>query len=204
MAVALVAVRASDLSFVSSWQVPASQQGIDSDFGSTATLFAATINSVLHQMVGLLNKNGIYYAFDRSSISSGPLWQVQLAAPATNMENNVSSSAWDSSQLYISAASTTINGSSCAGSIRALNPASGAFNWEDCLSADVLGPVTAEPGEAEVGTGTSFILVDTQTGAQLFSFQDTGTGSQFMGPGSIASGVLYHGNTDGYLYAFGL
>ncbi len=60
------------------------------------------------------------------------------------------------------------------------------------------------PGVAEVGSGTSFILVDTQTGAQLFNFQDTGIGSQFMGPGTIAHGVLYHGNTDGYLYAFGL
>jgi polyvinyl alcohol dehydrogenase (cytochrome) len=204
MAVALVAVRASDLSFVSSWQVPSSQQGNDSDFGSTATLFTATIKGIVHQMVGLLNKNGIYYAFDRNALSNGPLWQVQLAAPAMDMENNVSSSAWDGSQLYISAASTTIHGSSCAGSIRALKPASGAFNWEDCLSADVLGPVTAVPGVAEVGSGTSFILVDTQTGAQLFNFQDTGAGSQFMGPGSIANGVLYHGNTDGYLYAFGL
>jgi len=204
MAIALVAVRASDLSFVSSWQVPSSQQGNDSDFGSTATLFTATISSVLHQMVGLLNKNGIYYAFDRSTIGKGPLWQVRLAAPATDAENNVSSSAWDGSQLYISAASTTIHGSLCAGSLRALKPASGAFNWEDCLSADVLGPVTAVPGVAEVGSGTSFILVGTQTGTQLFSFHDTSTGSQFIGPGSIANGVLYHGNIDGYLYAFGL
>jgi outer membrane protein assembly factor BamB len=125
----------------------------------------------VHQMVGLLNKNGIYYAFDRTTISAGPLWQVQLATPATNLENNVSSSAWDGSQLYISAASTTINGSTCAGSLRALNPASGAFNWEDCLAADVLGPVTVVPGVAEVGSGTSFILIDTQTGNQLFSFQ---------------------------------
>jgi polyvinyl alcohol dehydrogenase (cytochrome) len=204
LAVALVAVHASDLSLVSSWQVPASQQTSDSDFGSTATLFTATISGVVHQMVGLLNKNGIYYAFDRTTISTGPLWQVQLAAPAADMENNVSSSAWDGNQLYIAAASTTINGSSCAGSLRALNPASGAFNWQACLSADVFGPVTAVPGVAEVGSGTSFVLVDTQTGAQLFSFQDTSTGSQFMGPGSIAHGVLYHGNNDGYLYAFGL
>ena len=85
-----------------------------------------------------------------------------------------------------------------------MNPASGAFNWEDCLSADVLGPVTAVPGVAEVGSGTAFILVGTQTGTQLFSFHDTGTGSQFIGPGSIANGVLYHVNIDGYLYAFGL
>jgi polyvinyl alcohol dehydrogenase (cytochrome) len=204
MAVALVALRATDLSFVSSWQIPSSQQSTDGDFGSTATLFTATISGVVHQMVGLLNKNGIYYAFDRTTISAGPLWQVQLATPATNFENNVSSSAWDGSQLYISAASTTINGSMCAGSLRALNPASGAFNWEDCLAADVLGPVTAVPGVAEVGSGTSFILIDTQTGNQLFSFQDTSTGSQFMGPGSISGGVLYQGNADDYLYAFGL
>src|SRR5438876_3932441 len=55
MAVALVALRTTDLSFVSSWQIPLAQQSPDGDFGSTATLFKTTIGGVLHQMVGLLN-----------------------------------------------------------------------------------------------------------------------------------------------------
>jgi hypothetical protein len=154
-------------------------------------------------MVGLLNKNGIYYAFDRNNISAGPLWQVPLAAPAANGENNVSSAAWDGTNLYAAAASTQINGTTCTGSLRALNPASGNFIWSDCFTSDIFGPVTAVPGLAEVGSGTSIILVATTNGNQLFNFQDTNANSQFEGPGTISNGMLYHGNTDGYLYAIG-
>src|SRR5215475_4095399 len=68
------------LNVLSSWQLPANQRPTrDSDFGSTPTLFTARIGGVVHQMLGLQNKNGVYYAFDRSAISSGPLWQRQMA-----------------------------------------------------------------------------------------------------------------------------
>jgi hypothetical protein len=71
----------SALNLLSSWHVPSSQQpNNDSDFGSTPTLFTAMISSSVDQMVGLQNKNGIYYAFDRSAISSGPLWQKRMSA----------------------------------------------------------------------------------------------------------------------------
>ena len=63
---------------VSARQVPAKQQKVDSDFGSTPTLFVASISGITRQMIGLQNKNGIYYAFDRSTISSGPLWQKRI------------------------------------------------------------------------------------------------------------------------------
>ena len=100
-------------------------------------------------------------------MSAGPLWQVQLAAPAANGENNVASSAWDGARLYEAAGSTTINGATCAGSLRALDPASGVFRWQDCLTADVLAPVTVVQGLAEIGSGTSFMLVNTKTGKQF-------------------------------------
>jgi outer membrane protein assembly factor BamB len=206
MADALVALRATDLSLVGSWQVPPSQRIIDGDFGATPTLFSATIGGISHNMIGLINKNGIYYAFDRTQMSAGPLWQKRLAAPALqgdSGENNISSSAWDGTSLYVSAAATTINGKSCQGSLRALNPASGAFRWQDCLSQNALDPVIAVRGLAEVGDGTSLIMVNTSTGARLFTFQDTNATSNFWGPGSISNGVLYQGNKDGKLYAFG-
>jgi polyvinyl alcohol dehydrogenase (cytochrome) len=200
-----VAVHASDLSLVGSWQVPASQALTDGDFGSTPTFFKATISGKLHQMVGLLNKNGIYYAFDRSNISAGPLWQDTLAQPAGSEAggNNVASSAWDGTNLYAAAAITTINGKSCSGSLRALNPATGAFIWQDCFNTDIYSPVTMVPGLASVASGTSFYIVNAKTGKQLFSFQDTNSKSFFEGPSSISNGQLYQGNNDGYLYAFG-
>ena len=204
MADAVVALSTTDLSLVASWQIPASQQITDGDFGATPTLFTATIGTVMHKMVGLLNKNGIYYAFDRTNISAGPLWQKQLAAPASPYENNVSSSAWDGTSLYVSAAKTTINRKSCQGSLRALNPASGAFLWQDCLSSNALDPVIAVPGLAEIGAGTSLLVVNTATGKSLYTFKDPNASSNFWGPGSISNGVLYAGNKDGKLYAFGM
>jgi len=46
----IVELNASDLSYVSSWQIPSTKSG--NDFRSTPTLFPATINGTLHQMVG--------------------------------------------------------------------------------------------------------------------------------------------------------
>jgi outer membrane protein assembly factor BamB len=204
MADAVVAVNATDLSLVSSWQVPRSQQTTDGDFGATPTLFNATIAGSVHKMVGMINKNGIYYALDRTNISAGPLWQKQLAAPASPYENNISSSAWDGTRLYVSAAATTINGKKCKGSLRALNPASGAFTWQVCLSQNALDPVIAVPGLAEIGDGTSLMIVNASTGVRLFAFQDTNANSNFWGTDSISNGVLYAANKDGKLYAFGM
>ena len=202
---ALVALHASDLSLVGFWQIPLPQQVGDGDFGSTPTLFKATIQGTVHQMIGLINKNGVYYAFDRTNISAGPLWEDQLAAPISmrGTGNNISSSAWDGSTLYAAAAVTTINGMSCSGSIRAINPADGSYLWQVCLSHNVQDPVTAVPGLVELGSGMNMFIFDAKTGNQLFSFQDTNKNSIFNGPGSISNGVLYQGNADGILYAFG-
>ena len=202
MADALLALSTTDLSLVSSWQIPKTQQITDGDFGATPTLFTATIGGVMHPMVGLINKNGVYYAFDRADIGTGPLWQKTLAAPASAGENNISSSAWDGTSLYVSAARTTINGTSCKGSLRALNPASGVFLWQDCLSQNALDPVIAVPGLAEIGDGPSLMVVNTSTGKRLYTFKDANATANFWGPGSISNGVLYADNKDGKLYAF--
>jgi len=182
---------------IGSWQVPASEIISDGDFGSTPTLFQATINGILHEMVGLENKNGIYYAFDRSNISAGPLWESRLA---TIPGPSQSSSAWDGTSLYVSAGTSTINGKSCAGSLNALNPATGTPIWRDCLNYDAFAPVTVVPGLAELAAGNNIIIVDTTNGNILFDyFQKT----NFLGPGSISNGVLYQANMAGQMYAFG-
>ncbi len=196
---ALIELKAVNLKFVAAWQVPTSEIIFDGDFGSSPTLFSATIGGVFHNMVGLVNKNGIYYAFDRTTISAGPLWQVRLA---TNPGPSLSSSAWDGTTLYVAAATTTIGSTNCTGSLRALDPASGTFLWEDCLNFDPIGPVTGVPGLVELGVGTSIMIFDTTNGNQRFNYSDTSANSDFEGPGTISNGVLYHGNLDGNLYAF--
>ena len=202
MTEAVIALSATDLSLLGSWQVPKVQQLKDGDFGASPTLFSATIGGIAYQMIGLINKNGIYYAFDRTNVSAGPLWQVQLAKANPN-GLNISSSAWDSTTLYVAAAHTTINGTSCNGSLRALEPASGSFLWQDCLMVNAPAPVITVPGLAVVGVGISLLIVDSSTGNPLFTFRDINAGSKFYGPASISNGVLYIGNADGRLYAFG-
>lgn len=201
MAPAVIALNATNLSLIGSWQVPANQQIPDSDFGATPTLFSATIGGTLHQMLGVINKNGTYYAFDRTNISAGPLWQDQLAAPSS-IGQNVSSSAWDGTNLYV-AASRTTKGTTCGGTLQALNPATGAIIWQDCLSQSGPDPVIAVPGLVEFGWGNTMMLVNSATGATLFTYQDTARGSTFLAPASISNGVLYVGNADGTFYAFG-
>ncbi len=196
----LVELNAADLSVISSWQVPPSQLPGDSDFGSTPTLFQATINSVVHQMVGVVNKNGIYYALDRAHISAGPVWQDRLSSG----NKSLSPSAWDGTKLYVGNSATTINGKTCTGSVRALNPATGAALWGYCAPGKVVGAITLVPGLIIMGADTRLVVLDATTGQKLFLYADPTSGSKFWGAASVSNGVLYMGNLDGNLYAFGL
>lgn len=130
------------LTLLSRWQIPASQlMSKDSDFGSTPTLFTARISGVVRHMVGVPNKDGIYYAFARSAISKGPLWHRRISdggeCPQCG-KAEISPSAWDGHHLFVGGGKTTIRGVTCAGSIRALRPSTGRAAWVHCLQT---GPV---------------------------------------------------------------
>jgi polyvinyl alcohol dehydrogenase (cytochrome) len=204
---AVVELSASSLALIGSWQVPISQQVTDGDFGSTPTLFQATINGSLQQLLGVANKNGIYYALVRGHLGQGPVWQATIAIGGdcpTCGNGSISPSAWDGSTLYAAGGNTTINGVSCQGSLRALNPATGAFLWQDCLTTGpVLGAITAVPKLAVVGAGPDVYVFPT-TGQAKPLFTATGSsGATFYGGASVSNGVLYVGDTNGKLYAFG-
>ena len=204
-AVAIIELNASNLAFIGSWQVPASQQVLDSDFGSTPTLFQATIGGSSQRLVGVANKNGVYYAFVLGQLGQGPVWQATIAVGGECPQcgqGSISPSAWDGSTLYAAGGNTTIHGKSCQGSLRALNPATGAFLWQDCLTAGpVLAAVTAVPGVAVVGAGPDLVAIATASGNTLFTSTDS-SGATFYGGASISNGVLYVGDTNGNLYAF--
>jgi outer membrane protein assembly factor BamB len=55
-----------------------------------------------------------------------------------------------------------------------------------------------------VGEGTYVIVVNASTSATIFRFNDTTSGSTFFASSSISNGMMYMGNADGHLYAFGL
>jgi outer membrane protein assembly factor BamB len=203
----LVELNATDLSFVDSWIVPVSEAVNDGDFGSTPTLFQATISGVQHMMVGLVNKNGIFYAFDRANISGGPLWETRISVGGASPENgqgSISSSADDGTTLYVAGGNTTIQGVACGGSLQALDANSGTILWQLCLKKPVLAPVMAAPGLVIVGFGHFLNVVNAATGTVLFNFRDSDSTSKFWGAATVSNGVLYIGTKNGTLYAFGL
>jgi len=204
----LVELRASDLSFVDYWKIPQSECVIDCDFGATPTLFTATIDGAKRSMIGLAHKNGTYYAFIRDAISDGPVWAANIAGGGSDPEDgdgSISPSAWDGNRLYVAGGGTSINGNYCRGSVRALDPATGNFLWEHCLAnGPVLAPVTVIPDIVVVEEGPTMDIISAASGKTLFTYTDSNNGSVFGGAASIANGVLYVGNFDGNLYAFGL
>lgn len=205
-AVGVLKLRASDLTYESSWQIPLTQRKVpDADFGTTPALFTATINGSVHQMVGAAHKNGIFYALDREALSNGPLWTAQIAITGNCPECGQGSISpavdWGGGMLYVAGGKTTINGKACGGSLRALNPSNGSFIWQDCLPGAILGAITDLTTEvAAVVDGSALTLVNSKTGAILFN----NTANAYYGSPSICNGVLYVGSTAGSLYAFGI
>ena len=201
MAPAIIEVRASDLSLLGSWTVPVAQQTCcgDGDWAATPTLFSGVIGGQSQPMVGSINKNGVFYAFERDALSSGPVWSTRIATGGENPTSgtgDIAPAAWDGTRLYVGGDSTN----SCAGTVNALNPSNGVFIWQHCFSeGPVLGAVTVTSGGVvAVGEGTNIAVVSAATGASLFTY--TGVGP-FWGPPSIVGGSLYEGDMSGNLYA---
>jgi polyvinyl alcohol dehydrogenase (cytochrome) len=203
----LLVLDTTNLSYVASWQVPPNQViSADSDFGSVPTLFTATINGTVRSLVGVANKNGTFYAFDRAHVSSGPIWQKVVAlAPGGPQSGggSIAPAVWDGQTLYVAGGNTKIGGASCKGSVRALNPASGAFKWERCLTGPVLGSLAAVPGVVVVPSGSSIIALNMSTGKTIFTYHDT-SNKVYWAPASIANGHLFAANMDSSLVALGL
>jgi hypothetical protein len=107
----------------------------DKDFGSSPTLFAATLNGAFNFMVGACNKNGVYYAWRSSNLAAGPVWHDQVGNTSREPDMCITSSAFDyqREKLYIAANSTTINGKKVAASVRQVDPATGAYGWQTAL-----------------------------------------------------------------------
>jgi polyvinyl alcohol dehydrogenase (cytochrome) len=202
LAPAIVKLRASDLTVLSSWTVPqAAQTAGDPDFGTTPVLFTATINGVSRSLVGALDKNGIFYAWDRSNLAAGPVWQSTVASPSGS-PRSIASAAWDGTRLYVAAGGVTLNGTSFFGNISALAPATGAFLWRTGVTGFMSAGVTVVPGVLiePYGAGGNLLFLDSATGNTLRRYS---LKNRADGEATVYNGNIYVSDDKGNLVALG-
>lgn len=193
---AMVALDANTLALEGAWQVPLDQQVSDNDWGNTPTLIGGGL-------VVATNKNGVVYAFQRSNISAGPVWQSKIAngGPCPNCgDGSVSSDAFDGSRLYAGGAEITSGGTTYPGSITAFNPTTGQVIWDDDLQGYVIPALTADNGLLIAGVGNNVMVFNAATGGTLFNYATEGS---VYSPASVSGGMIYIGSQDGNIYAFG-
>jgi outer membrane protein assembly factor BamB len=117
-------------------------QAADLDFGSSPTLFYGTVQGTPAGLVGACNKDGVYYALRRDALARGPVWSVRVGVAAHNQKGMcLASAVWNApaDQLYLAGNATRINGTLFYGSVREVNPGTGATRWIHGLGCSVLG-----------------------------------------------------------------
>jgi outer membrane protein assembly factor BamB len=197
---ALAAIDPTTMQIVNVWTLPVAESIGDSDFGTTPTLYTA--NGV--PMLASINKNGIDYGMNRDNLSAGPLWMqyIALGGPCPTCDDgSVSSQAYGGGDLFAAGGRGAINGVISSGTVRALNPATGAFIWQRVAPGDVIGALAYDNGMLLVPAGTIFEVLSAKTGARLYSYD---TGSLIYAGVSAADGKFFVSNTAGEMIAFGL
>jgi outer membrane protein assembly factor BamB len=196
---AIVALDATDLSVKDLWQVPVATPGLDYDWSTTPVFFT---NSSAQAMITATNKDGHVYAFARNNLAAGPVWSKLIARPGPDPEagdSSVSSATFDGTRLYVAGNVTTINSVAYDGSVRALNPDTGAIIWEHPAPGNVLPALASANGLVFDGAGSTFEVLNAATGSVLFSYV---TGGPIFSPASISRGTVFFGSGDQSLYAF--
>jgi quinoprotein glucose dehydrogenase len=131
----IVRLAAATMQKKDSWAAPV-PQGADLDMGSSPVLFNTTLNGVATPMVAACNKNGVFYSWRRAALSAGPVWErrVGLVGGPDNPGDGdcLASGVFDPSaqRLIVASNPTNIGGTTYKGSVRALDPATGAIIWE--------------------------------------------------------------------------
>jgi outer membrane protein assembly factor BamB len=198
----------SSLALLQAWQAPGTAgQGHDWDFGSSPALSGSGSPP---PDVGACNKNGRYYALAANPLGSAPLWADTIGAPAHSDDSCLASAVWNgpAGTLYIGGDPTTIGGTSYGGSVRQVNPATGAYIWQAGLPCAVMGtPSLDSAGVLAAGTylcpaGSTpgAYLLNAATGAILKTLPVGG--SRVFSQPVFAQGTLFVATETRGLYNF--
>jgi outer membrane protein assembly factor BamB len=195
---AIIAVNATNITHVvSNWTIPADQQIVDGDFGSTPTLFQSASGT---ELVGALDKNDYFYVLNASDLGAGALWRDQVSTSYSGY--SVGSASFGQGLIFVAGQAVVYNGVSSPGAAWALDPATGAVVWEKPLSGGSFGSAPAYAnGLLFVTGGDHFFVMNATTGAILQTFSCR---TEFLAPPAIAYDKVYDGCANGQEFAFGL
>lgn len=198
----IVKFDAITLARLGKWTAPAAPTG-DPDFGSSPMLFQATINSTKVPMVGACNKDGYFYALRSDTMQL--VWKRQVGTAEVPGEVAcLTGGVWDGSHLFVAGNQTRIGSTTFPGSVRRLNPSTGAVVWARGLAANPLGSGTINGNgllayggtDWNGGTGNGISVVNAASGALVRRVTDPhGSYPQFAQP-IWADGRLFMANTD--------
>ena len=217
-AVSVVRLDGQTLAKLDIWTVPESELVPDSDFGGSPTIFQANLGGTITPMVGACNKNGKYYALRLDNLAAGPVWTLQAGTPWNDPLGEagggvsgggqcIAAAIWDGSRLFVASNATMIGDVSFGGSIRELDPATGAVIWNTGLpdavygspslnGAGIIALATYDEGPGQ----TAAYLIDASNGSILKTIS-TSNVSTFAQP-VFADDFLFVATVGGRLTAY--
>ena len=198
---AIVALNATTLKLVDSWQMPLSQDNGDADFATAPIL---TTDAAGDQLVSAADKNGILYTWNRNKLSAGPVWEHRIAVSGQCPEcgdGSISPGAFAHGVLYWAGGHNVLKGHGAGGSVTAFDPGTGKMLWIRQTDQFILGAIAYVNGMIAESEGSTFEVLNASTGALLYSYV---LPAQVYGAVSVANSHFYVGDTAGQLYAFGI
>lgn len=175
-AYSLVKLDPATLVRTAKYTVPGADRVPDSDFGASPALFSA--GGV--QMVGACNKGGFFYAVRASDMSLR--WKFRVAQGSSGGSTAcLAAGVWDGSRLFLSGPLTRIDGVDYRGSVRRVDPLTGAPIWERGLPGVVIGTPSIN--------GAGLIAVP------IFEFDSALSGTYLLDAGTGASVRFLPGGT---------
>jgi outer membrane protein assembly factor BamB len=193
----IVALNATTLNVIDSFQIPNSQNHFDSDFGVTPTLFTPAGG---FPMVTAANKNGWLYGLYQSNLTVA--WEQRICC-LSGQSDHVSTS-WGGQYVYAVSPETSINGIQYNSSLRAFNPRTGAIVWED------ESPQVSYGGYSAPLWVNGVLIVPDQGTLYVVNATDGGVltaatlGGQSQAAASVSRGEIFAGSTDYDVVAFDL
>jgi outer membrane protein assembly factor BamB len=209
--VSVVQLDAGDLHVTASWKVPSTDNG-DYDFGSTPTLFTGSVTpgGARRQLVGVVNKDGDYYVFDRANLAAGPVATIKVAnAPETDPtkgNGSVAPGSFDGHLLYIGGGATELNGQLVPGNVAAYDPNNLSRPiWRVGTAGPVIGAISSTAGMVVIGDGPYTTVLSARDGSMLYQAAvQKPKAAVIFAAASIAGGRIYQPDTAGNLYAYGV